>query len=254
MESPPADVVALVTRRRALLDALREGPASKPDLVAALDVSRSTVDRGVRELESAALVRRAAGTVRLTTPGRLCLRAHDRLHAATRGVDAARGLLEDLPAGSVPDPVLFEGATVVEGTQAVPSRPLEVVSGYLEDAERVHAVSLSVVPRMVEQYRRAVTEDGTDVTMVVPEGVLSRLLEAHEDALAAVLEAGASLHQVATEPPYGVLAVDRPSGPVAALLVHGDGGLRGLVANDDPLAVAWARSYVQGWVDRATPL
>lgn len=246
--------VTLVARRRELLAALESGPVDKPTLVESLQVSRSTVDRAVRELEDAALVERAGGEVSLTAKGRVLYRGYLELEDTATGVQESTQVFEGLPADNAPHPVIFAGGDVIEGSQTVPNRPLDVLEEYVEVAHRIDAVTLSVVPRMVEAYRDAIIEDQTAVRMTMPEVVIEELIDTHEETLSAVLETDADLRQAKTAPPYGALRFDTGDGSIAVLLSHGNGGLRGMVRNDSPLAVAWATTYLDQWADRSTPL
>lgn len=246
--------MTLLTHRRQLLKAVEDGPADKQSLVEEVGVSRSTVDRAVRELEEAGLVSRTGGPVSLTSTGRVALQAHDRLSDTIRGLGEASDLLRHLPADSVPDSVIFQGGTVVEGTPEVPQRPATTLSGLVAECEELRGVALSVEPQLVTAGRDAIVERDADMTIVVPETVVARLLGAHSDALDDSLEGGIDLRQTDLDIPYGVMVFERPAGPIAALLVYGESGLRGVVTNERDPAIAWARQYVASWIDRAEPL
>lgn len=254
MTSEPGDAMSLLTHRRQLLHAVEDGPADKQSLVEEVGVSRSTVDRAVRELEEAGLVARTGGAVSLTTTGRIALVAHGRLSDTIRGLGAASDLLRHLPVDSVPDPVIFQGGTVVEGSPEVPQRPATTLSELVAESEEVRGVALSVEPQLVTAGRDAIVEREVDMTIVVPETVVARLLGAHEEALEDSLEAGIDLRQTDQDVPFGVMLFDRPAGSIAALLVYGESGLRGIVTNDRDAAVAWGQQYIERWIDLADPL
>ncbi|QOS10740.1 HTH domain protein [Haloferax gibbonsii] len=69
MLSIEADTIGVLNRRSALLECLLQQPRDKRTLVDKLDVSRSTIDRGVRELESAGIVAYEGGMYGLTPVG-----------------------------------------------------------------------------------------------------------------------------------------------------------------------------------------
>lgn len=254
MTSGTGDAMALLTRRRALLDAIGEGPVDKQSLVAEVGVSRSTVDRGVRELEDVGLVERSGGTVSLTTSGRVAMKAHDRLSDTVQGLSASADLLAHLPPESPPDPVIFQGGTVVESSAAIPQRPASTVGEMVTNADRVRGVALSVEPELVNAGRDAIVDRNVDMTIVVPEAVISRLLGAHEDALEDSLEGGIDLRQTTADVPFGVMVFDSDDGAEVVLLVYGERGLQGIVRNDRDPALAWGRQYVDAWLARGDPL
>lgn len=69
-EHPVADVIETCLRRRDFVESLMEASADKRQLTARLDVSRSTVDRGVRDLETRGLVEYDDGEYAITRFGR----------------------------------------------------------------------------------------------------------------------------------------------------------------------------------------
>jgi predicted transcriptional regulator len=68
---PPLDLLDTVARRIELLESLRERPKDKRTLVDELGMSRSTVDRGVRELEAGGLIVYSDDRFTLTSFGQL---------------------------------------------------------------------------------------------------------------------------------------------------------------------------------------
>lgn len=76
--NPILDVIEVLLRRHAVVERLSVQPTAKRDLVDGLDVSRSTVDRAIRETESVGLVERRDGGVSLTLCGRLAVAEFER--------------------------------------------------------------------------------------------------------------------------------------------------------------------------------
>jgi len=77
----PDGVVAALEKRARLLRMLADGPMDKPALRDALEVSRSTVYKALRELEELGLVHRVDDGYALTQFGRLARRKHDEFRA-----------------------------------------------------------------------------------------------------------------------------------------------------------------------------
>jgi hypothetical protein len=94
------ELLAVIGRRRAILNRLRRAPESKATLVAETENSRSTVDRALRRLEALNLVGYAESTYELTLSGRLALNAYDQFAARAESVVAAGKLVSHLPANA----------------------------------------------------------------------------------------------------------------------------------------------------------
>jgi len=67
------DLPSLVGRREPTLRLLSDGPTTNRDVIDALEVSRSTVTRALRELEEAGFVGRRDGGYATTLAGRFAL-------------------------------------------------------------------------------------------------------------------------------------------------------------------------------------
>jgi Bacterial regulatory protein, arsR family. len=82
--SPGTEAVEQTIRtRRAFLAALRRGPQRKRELVAALETSRSTVDRAIGDLADAGLVTETAAGVKITLAGRMAVEIDRRTSGAS---------------------------------------------------------------------------------------------------------------------------------------------------------------------------
>lgn len=98
------DTSEVLLRRSAVVERLSVQPTAKRELVDRLDVSRSTVDRAVREIESAGLAECRDGGVGLTLCGRLATAEFERF--GTRlgdccGDDASTTVIDELIATAV---------------------------------------------------------------------------------------------------------------------------------------------------------
>src|SRR6056297_1681780 len=146
---PPFDLLA---QRADLLRAVRDGAPPKPELAAALSVSRSTVDRAVRDLEDSGLVERAGG-VTLTLKGRLALDSYETFAAHLRDFEAAETALKTLPNDARVDRSLFRDATVVEATPVAPQRATEAYRSLVADATRVRGYASALLDGNVQTFR-----------------------------------------------------------------------------------------------------
>lgn len=255
MASVSADLHDLLSRRGPLLNELVGSPKTKPELVEAVGVSRSTIDRAVRELESADLVSRSEGTVALTTRGALLLDVQQYFTEVVTNIDAVTQILSDIPVADRPHFTQFGQATIVTGSGAAPHEPVEFLKQELDEARSVRAVTLSVIPALVEQVRGRVLDGDLAVDMVVSDAVLDRLISSHQDALEATLDREEmSLYRTDTGLPYGVSVVERTEGRSSFLVLQGDGGIGALVRSDAPAAIAWADDLIDRVRDQADPV
>lgn len=246
--------VDVLARRAALLRAVRAEPCSKPALVEELSVSRSTVDRAVRELEAQGFVERSGG-VSLTLEGRLALDSYETLAADLDGLDAANSALETLPEDARVDNVLFREAEVVEASPVAPQRATEAYRSLAADATRIRGYASALLDSTVPTLRDRVVEEGLELDLVVAPDVLDALVGSHANAVADARETGRfTMREASEQLAYSLMLVETPATTHATALFYDDSGHVGLVHNDAPEAVAWAESVYEDLRAAGDPL
>lgn len=232
--SQVADLLRLLTHRGALLRSIDEGIHDRRALVAELDVSRSTVNRGIRDLREAGLVTERAGGFELTRYGQLALdvyRTGDQLATV-------EPLVERLPA-DVPLSTI-RNAEVVFPEPPIPQRPIDTIQWLIDEADEVVALAPTVVPSIVESTIDLVRRDELEATVVVDGTVLEGLWSERADVMREGLDTeGYTLLVTEREVSFGLLVVDDR---IASIGIHDDTDrLQGLLINEDRETVEWAR-------------
>lgn len=238
--SPSVDTIELVARRADLLRELRDGVDAKPDLADALAVSRSTVDRAVRELEAEDYVRRT-DALALTLKGHLVLSAYEEFAENVDALDEAEHAIDTLPVDARVNDVLFRGGEVVEADGVAPQRATERFLELVEDAERIRGYASAILDSTVPTYRRRIVEDDLQVELVVAPEVLDVLVSKYGDAVAeARTTDNITLFRADGGLSYSLMLVDDGSKTHVCALFYDENGNTGLLRNDDPEAVVWA--------------
>ena len=241
MSESPASVLPLFARRESLLTLLRDGPQSKSELVGSLDVSRSTVDRCIRELESAELVARVDGGFQLTLAGRLLLTEYERYRERATGVVRSQTLLSVLPPDTDIDAAALRGASVTLADRTAPYLPAEEYIEAVQGADQVDHITTALSPQYVEGFREAIVNLGVDIRLAATESVARRLVTEHQDALTELFESGMTMRELAAPPSYSLGIVESGDRVSAHYLVYATDGIRGRIETDHPEAVDVAR-------------
>ncbi|WP_128478780.1 helix-turn-helix transcriptional regulator [Halorussus pelagicus] len=185
MRSGPADLQKCLRTRSHFLARLRH-PRQKCELADDLEESRSTIDRALRELETAGFVERADRGYQTTLTGELAFETYRRYVARLDGLLAARDALVPLPTDAALDGALFEDATVSLPTQCSPHAPVESFEALLRDADHVRVFATAVIPAYVDIFHEQVVEEEMTAEVVSAEGVLDWILSRREDQLVAI--------------------------------------------------------------------
>lgn len=193
MSAPDERVRFLATspNRVSLLSELEEGPRQPAELVDRLSLSRSAVQRNLRELTDRGWVRRVDGGYVSTVGGRLVLGAYDELIGTVGLVEEYGGSLEALDeAGLELSPSVLEDATVVTATDGDPHAPLRYYTErVLEiDPGRFHGI-VPVVSPLFNEAHRSLLDRGVEGEIVLDATALEASREEYDaefdDAIAA---------------------------------------------------------------------
>lgn len=240
--------------RHEFLVSLRAGPREKRALVETLDVSRSTVDRAIRELQSEGLVERERRGFRLTAAGRLAVSFTEGLLSVTGDLRAVAEVLEPVPASAPIDGRVVRGATVAEATRTTRYKPLAAVDELLCEATRLYGITpLITRQRSMDRLAEAVTDRGADAEIVFGESLAEQLLPSMGEEIRSMVNAGFRPLS-ASDLPFGLVLGETPDGWRTCVITYtDDGDLRGVITNDAPEATAWAwdvyRNYRRDAVD-----
>lgn len=237
----------VLRKRETVLRALGERPARKPALVDRLDVSRSTVDRAIADLDDVGLVDTVDGAYTLSKTGELALRVRDEYVERTDRIGEAEPLLKALDPEAPFDPVILDGANVVLADPRTPEGALATVAAGFDEADSLRGFAPVVKSNYASILREHVAH-GLDVEIIVERDVL--------DSMAAVtktrpelaeLFASESVTVLVTDEslPYALWVTTGEGGSRAGLTVHDAGGVLGVIDNDREVAVEWCRDLYE---------
>ena len=122
-DDPTTEVIDALASRSDLIDALSAEPKDKREIVDELDVSRSTVDRAIRELEVLRVVEYGSGGLTLTFAGRLLVREYRGFEERVASVLDAQSVITVLGRESDLDARLLAGAEIVPADSVAPFKP-----------------------------------------------------------------------------------------------------------------------------------
>ncbi|RDI70297.1 helix-turn-helix transcriptional regulator [Halopelagius longus] len=240
-----SETLRLLCRRENVLRHLDSNGSRKQDLLSDLAVSRSTIDRSLRELTDAGFAVRSDGVYRRTLAGELALEEYDRVSRRLDGLLRSPSFLDGLPAESDADPALFDGATVSEAERQSPYAPILAFTDLLEKSSYVVGFASAVFPAEVEAYRDQLRSGELVSRMVVTDSVCERLVSQYGEVVREGLATGRiDIRRAPDLPSYTLVVGSTADCAEVGLVSHTSNGVRGVLRNDDPEAVEWARRRI----------
>jgi predicted transcriptional regulator len=249
-----ADVRQLLSQRADALSRLLDADRTKNELTEELDVSRSTVDRAVRELESNGLVRREGGTVTATLSGRLAYDSYRRFCAETEHVVEFGDLLAELPPTATISHEMLDDATAYRSEPPATGRPANEITALIAEGTRLRACATAIDDSAAaEQFYRMVTERGGEGAVVYTSSLAEHLRGEYFRTHHEMAATGRFRAYEIDGLPYGLFLIDTDEGVTAAVLVYNDAGaIQGAIFNDTDAAVEWAEERFESLVEAAT--
>ncbi|WP_255150169.1 tetratricopeptide repeat protein [Halorarius halobius] len=238
------DPGAVLEQRGEFVAAMLDRAMYPRDLTDALDVSQSTVTRGLRELETVGWVHRTDDGYVATLAGRLAYESYcDHTNALDTVQDAA-SVFQDLPADLTLSPaVLGDGATVhladEEGSYAL----TETLVEHIESASRLRATVPALVDTALIGAWHSVIETGGTVSLIAAERVARRLRESeHETVRALQTSERCRLVTRGSLDRTGVLLIEDGSRTELLVALHtAEGSLAAVIESSTSEAVEWAQ-------------
>lgn len=249
----PGAVVDVLIGRQGYLTALLDGPVQKRDLVERFDVSRSTVNRAVRDLEAAGLAERTPAGYRATVYGRLADAAFRTFSRQVNGIADASAALTDLSTETPLDPVLFEDADIVLPETHAPDKPLLRVLDLVRRADHIWGFSPTAFESYVNVFQQRIVSEGMSADLVFSRDVLEYLLTEYAERFREAFEKPAlTVYRTEDRIPFGLLLSDTGDSEEVGVVVYGSDGITGFVCSEAEAATDWARRLFESVRDDAT--
>lgn len=248
--------IEVVARREEVLSKLADDPLHKCDITDRLDISRSTVDRSVRELEGAGLVERQPEGYAATLLGTLALSCFRTYREESRKLFELETALDPLPAScDLPLEFVSHAETLV-AADPVPYRPMEKVHEAITAAEEFR-ILLPVLydPRFLERCYEHAVEQGNPASLVIDESVVETAKEEFPDQTAEKMACEWFSAWSGETPPYGLLLTTRDGETSACVIVFSEslGPVHAVLHTTHPTAVQWAKEEFEAAVKAANP-
>ncbi|WP_438268691.1 helix-turn-helix transcriptional regulator [Halocatena marina] len=241
--SSSADVAEVLRKRHKWLPHLQDVSLTKPELCSELGISRSTVDRGVADLETVELIERTSEGYRLTAFGSLLLEFRTSYMNTLDTIYQAQAMQTSLPTGEHGEYVIFDGADVVLPEPHLPEKPTRQILELLTEARSVRGFTPVMHDQYVTTSYEQVVRGDLDFEFIITSQILEGLVSMYSEWIIEALKIDLfTVYEAATLPTFGIALFEREDrSHTVVLAIYADNGLSGIVQNDTDQAVGWAK-------------
>lgn len=246
---------SILSKRHNVLAALVAEPRTKPELVDALDSSRSTIDRAISALEDADCIERQNSTYCPTQFGHVSLTEYNRYTKTTDGTARASDVLNAVPPEAHIDPAFFNGVTVQTADPHAPESALKDSIEALKTADRLVGLAPVVLSVYTETLTTLVSDHDLKAKLILHENTLDALFEYYQDRITkSDVTNYVDFYLTDQALPYALWIMDHDEHSRAGITIHENGDVRGVLMNDSPRALQWARNEFAQYLEIAEPV
>lgn len=232
------ELVEVLSRRHNILRSLLDAPKERHLLVDHLDDSKSTVYKGVSQLQELSLIESTSEGLRPTLFGIVALERYDELARTARLGE----LLADLPPEAIAPSALVGAEAVLPDSRSV-DRHLVRGKTMLRNAERICGFSPAISPEYVSLLHQRIVNDGVSVELVLTEEIATHLRQEYATVVEDVLSAkNVSLYRTESELPFTLLLVSSTDSKEFCIEPDEEGLATGLIINDTTNGLRWAET------------
>lgn len=246
----PDDLIEILSRRHGILRSLLEAPKERHVLVDDLEASKSTVYKGVSQLQERGLLEPTDAGLRPTLFGTVALARYDEL-ARTAAVGPE---LSALPPGTV-DPAALVGAEAVVPDRQSVDRHLARLERIVRTADSLRGFSRAVSPEQTAIFHDRTVDDELSAELVLPGEILAHLHRTDSAGLEETVRAdNVTYYRTDRELPISLFIATAATGTEVCIGLS-DGGLStGLLVNDTAESRRWAEAEFERLKRSAGPV
>lgn len=244
------DLVEVLSRRHGILRSLLDEPKERYVLVDDLDSSKSTVYKGVSQLQERGLIRQTSEGLQPTLFGVVALERYREMERTS----LLGGLLRDLPSDTI-DPAALVGAEAVVPDRESVDRHLARLERMFQTADSIRGFPRAISPEQSLTFHERAVNDYLEAELVLPEKLLRHLYREDPEGLDKTLAADdIVILQTDREPRISLFLASSPVGREVYIGLGEAGLSTGVIVNDTPETLRWAETRFERMKRGAEPV
>lgn len=237
----PDHLIDVLSRRHGILRSLLDAHKERHVLVDYLDDSKSTVYKGVSQLQELGLIEPTPDGLRPTLFGVVALDRYDEL---VRTADFG-GLLAGLPPGAI-EPSALIGAEVITPDSTAVDRHLIHLETMLRNADTIRGFSPAIYPDYVSILHHRIVDDGLIAEFVLTEEIVADVRREYPDIASDIISAdSAMLYRTEEELPFTLLLVSSGDSMEVSIEFGEEGLATGVITNGTRESLRWAETVYE---------
>lgn len=239
-ESTTEDTLLHVMARRwKVVNEIDSGTLDKRNLASSLDVSRTTINRAIRDLEEVGVLQVRGSSFDLSRYGQFVFRGFEEFRSLLDDLDDGMTVVRSLPQDSDIPIDLIRGATFHAPVDHAPQEGFRPLLESINRASRVQALVPVLTPTHVSVFKNVLSEPVQSTHLYLDDS-LQEIITGRHSELYQSADASDSfvLRFLNATPPHGAYFLDQSQ--VWVTVYHEGGALAGMLTNESDRALDWA--------------
>lgn len=233
--------------RHKLLEQIDNGVYDKRDLSERLDVSRTTIDRAVRELEQENILHRRNGSCEFTRFGRIAYSEFCDIAETFQDISNANKALSILSEESDLDKSILEGGNVKLANERAPvSLFRRTISA--ANSKKIQAMYPILFPQQLEFLCKHARKEA-DIHLLIHDDLMEILKQEYTENLETLNTHSAKISLSPELPQFGLIIVDADT--VWVTIHRRNGTPHGLIENSNNVAVRRSQQLFKKYLNNA---
>lgn len=234
----------VLSNRHDVLESLRDEPKSKPELVADLEHSRSTIDRAITELRTVDCIEPdgdGRSRYRPTQTGALALRSYRQFCREADALTRRSRVVNALPP-TADVSTTFVATADLYASAKTPDVALQPAVELLPGATRLIGTAPVVFGDYFDVLGEWIRGGDAEMELVLEAELLESIATTYADEFDALTDPGSVDVYVSDERiPYALWVIEGEQTAHAGITIYEGGGIKGTLVSDADPAVRWAR-------------
>jgi len=248
-ESISPTLLEKVARRVDLINHLLDGYKSKRDLKSVLDMSDSTIDQAIRELNKEGIISYQCGDCTVTPYGRLALSEYKRLTDYYDTLMDAKPLLSKVELDTSLGRGVIQDCDVILSEAPNPRAPIIQLENRVKEAESIIALTSVIQPVLFRRVHEFLTEGLNEAELIMDADQVECLFRSYDEMREMIDLDSCTIRWIKNKPGFGIVLID--DNQVWIGIYDENSSIQGAILNNTSSTVEWARKILQKYRSQA---
>lgn len=249
----PSEVFKLLGKRAHLLQIVIENNTiDRRDLVDELEESRTTIYRGLDQLENQDILHESNGIYTITNFGTLVYEVYQTYTNIITRLIATKDVVECIKDIEILDPEVLFGAETIVSDKREPERMINQMESVISGVNEVCVILPVIPPNYMEFICNLLDESKFHIEIIIETDVFDVLKDRHIEQTQYLNSSENALLMVTElDLPFGMQLVLDPMNKVQIIGFGPYGEIRGIIQNNLIESIDWAKETYMGLRDSA---